>query len=479
MKFNAAQHVSAMLTARQSPKGRGGYQTLTHTHGLLTPDELGAIERQVQNSPARDGKARWQSYRLADRRHVVSRIVPIHEPDDFGRAGRYFTHTLVFDVPAGRQFDDALFGLLRPENFLASLERVLASDWARTGRAPAVAVEAGDGRGGAVPGCMRDWAGEQLNRLYMLMSDPRRLVAEGHHVLLVGGETQIVEALEVAFLLAPPEGRKLCSFDTDAPDGAAQGVAFWGRGARSPRGASHVIDATRRRVTLPDSSPLREGGLSPERLSAPVRQAVVARLGRPSEEMLRRLVNRRYGVLVGEPVYETLLREAGLPLTASDLELLSPFAQAHGGLGLLLALKSGDDAQRLRRLSEMDARSYTEQIRQLRALPDFRPWQVFSPIFMHTWFDLFRGDYRLDDLMTAITKVAAHGSVRDRNYVENLGEHLDQDERQALGRWLKASALRLERLQASLDAPARARSRGGSAGKPRSFLSRVLHRLGK
>lgn len=480
MKVHAAQHVSATLTARQSPKGRAGYQTLSHTSELLGADELGAVERQIQNSPARDGRARWQSYRLAGRRHVVSRIVPIREPDDFGRGGRYFAHTLVFDVPAGQLFDDALFGLLRPENFHPSLREVLASEGARTGRAPAVAFEVGNGRGGMVPACTREWSGEQLNRLYMLMSDPRRLADDRQHVTLIGSESQILEALEVAFLLAPSEERKVCSFDTDVNDGAPQGVAFWARGTRTSRGASHFIDAARRQVTLPAASPLREGCFSPERLSTPVRQAVVARFRRPSsEEMLRRLVGGRYGAFVGESVYETLLCEAGLTLTASDLELLSPFAPAHGGLGLLLTLKSGDDAGRLRMLAEMDARSYAERGRELCALSDFRPWQMFSPVFMARWFELFRGRYRMDDLTAAVAKVAEHGSAADKSYVEDLGEHLDSDERQALGRWLKSSSLRLERLQASLDAPARARPCGDSNGKSNSFFSRVLHRLGK
>lgn len=480
MKVKAAQHVSAMLTSRQSPKGRAGYQTLSHTRELVSADELRGLERQVQGSAARDGKPKWQSYRLDDRRHVVSRIVPIPEPDDFGRRGRYFTHTLICDVPAGQQFDDTLFGLLRPENFFSSLDQVLASDGARTGLAPVVMVDVGNGRGSGVPGWLREWSGEQLNQLYMLMSDPRRLIEQGHHVALVGSESQIMEALETAFLLTLPEARKFCSFDTNAPgDGAPQGVTFWGRGSASARGASHAIDAARRWITFPDSSPLRADGFSPERLSAPLRQALVAWLGPPSQEMLRCLVNRRYAAFVGEPLYQTLLREAELPLTAADLKLLSPFGQAHGGLGLLLAMKSGDDAQRLRRLAELDVRSYTERSEQLRGRPDFRPWQMFSPIFMHTWFSLFRRDYRLDDLTTAITRVAEHGSVGDRKYVENIDEYLDQGERQALGRWLKASALRFDRLQAALDRPIHARGRDGFTGKSRSFLRRILPRLGR
>lgn len=479
MRVTAAQHVSAMLTSRQSPGRQAGFQTIFYTRELLTPDELRVIERQVQYSSARDGKAKWQSYRLTDRRHVISRIVPIPEPDDFGRRGRYFTHSLICDVPAGQQFDATLFGLLQPQNFFPSLDKVLASDGVRTGHAPAVTVKAEEEGGGGGQSCLRHWPGDQLNQLYMLMSDPRRLIEQGQHVALVGSEEQILEALRAAFLLAPASARKFCSFDTKASGSdTPQGVTFWGRGSEAATGSNYVIDAARRQVTIPDSLPPRVDGFSPERLSAPLRKAVVGRLGRPSEEMLRCLVNGRYVAYIGEPMYQTLLSEAELPLTAADLELLLPFGRAHCGLGLLLALKSGDDAQRLRRLAAMDSRSYIGYSTQLRARPDFRPWQVFSPIFMSTWFDLFRGARRLDDLTTAITKVAEHGSEQDRKHIEAIHEHLDPDERRELGRWLKASTLRFARLQAALDAPAHTRAGGSSAGKSRSFLRRIRHPFG-
>lgn len=480
MKVTAAQHVSAMLTSRQSPRGRGGYQTLSYTREMLTPDELRVIERQVQYGSARDGKARWQSYRLSERRHVISRIVPIPEPDDFGRRGRYFTHSLVCDVPGGEQFDAALVWMLRAQYFFSSLERVLASDWVRGGDAPRIMIDAGDVRDGSGQGRPSDWRGEQLNQLYMLMRDPARLIEQGHHVALVGSEGQILEALKVAFLLAPPGARKFCSFDTNAPaDDAPQGVTFWGRGSETTARSSHVIDAAARRVTVPDSSPLRADGFSPERLSEPLRKAVVAQLNRPSGESLNRLVKRRYAHFVGESVYQALLREAELPLTAADVELLSPFGRTHDGLGLLLALKSGDDAQRLRMLAALDSSSvYRERSAQLSTRPDFRPWQVFSPIFMLTWFSLFRGAYGLDDLTTAVSKVAEHGSERDRKYVEDVYEHLDPRESQELGRWLKASGLRFARLQAALDAAARAHGRGKRAGKSRSLFSRLRHPFG-
>jgi hypothetical protein len=74
--------------------------------------------------------------------------------------------------------------------------------------------------------------------------------------------------------------------------------------------------------------------------------------------------------------------------------------------------------------------------------------------------------------------VDAHGSEGDREYVQALHEHLDADERQELRLWLKASGLRLGRLQAALDRPARARGAGRS-GRQNSFWQRILHPFGR
>lgn len=480
MKITAAQHVSATLTSRQSPRGDAGYQTLYYTRGALTPDEVGVIERLVQYSAARESRPKWQSYRLSARRHVVSRIIPVAERDEAGRGGRYFTHSLVCDVTGGRQFDVALLDLLRPRNFLPSLGDALASDGMRTGHAPAVTFDAGAGEGEAGQRHLRDWPGEQLNRLYALMSDPRQLAERGQHVALLGSEEQILDALQVAFRLAPPDARPLCSFDTNPAGGASPpGGAFWGRGVAGAAESGYVIDAARREVSMPGSSPLLANAFSPERASAPVCRAVAARLGRPSEEMLRRLLDGRYAAFVGEAMYQALLGDAGLRPTEADRELLRPFGREHRGLGLLLAVTSGDDAARLRALAEMNASSYREQVSRLRARPGFEPWQAFSPAFIYTWFDIFRGDYRLSDLKTAVAKVAEHGSEQDRVFVETLDEHLDAEERQALRGWLEASPLRLDRLRAALEKPARPPAGGHPGGGRRSLLRRLLHRAAK
>jgi hypothetical protein len=480
MKITAAQHVSGMLTSRQSPRGQAGYQTIFYTRELLTSDEVRVIERRVQYSSARNNKAKWQSYRLSDRRHVISRIVPIAEPDEFGRRGRYFTHSLICDVGGGQQFDAIVLSLLRTQLFFSSFDKVLAADGMKTGEVPPITLDAGNERMNEDLSCLRDWSGEQLNQLYLLMSDPRQLIEKGQYVALVGNEEQILEALKVAFLLAPLANRKFCSFDTNASGtDTTPDRTFWARGSETAGSSGYVIDAARREITMPRSSPLWSNGFSPEELSAPLRKALVARTIRPSKEMLRCLLERRYATFIGELMYQTLLHDTELPLSTTDLEPLSPFGRAHDGLGLLLALKSGDDARRLQTLAAMKLPSYKERIKQLRARHDFKPWQVFSPIFMPTWFDLFHGAYSMNDLTTAITKVAEHGSEPDREYVESIYQHLNPAQRQTLGSWLKASRLRLDRLQAALDKPVRARTGDSPNGKRHSFLHWLTRPFGK
>jgi len=474
MKVTAAQHVSAMLTSRQSPRGEAGYQTVYYTRELLTQEEVDIIQRLVQYSSARGSKPKWQSYRLSARRHVITRIVPITERDEADRGGRYFTHSLICDLPNGQQLDAPLLNLMRPQKFLSSLKELLASDGLRTGRAPALTVEVEGESVERGPGRLRDWSGEHLNRLYMLMSDPRRLTEQGEYVTLVGSDEQILEALKVAFLLAPTSALKSCSFDTNPSSGASPPDGpFWGRGATVAAGARYVIDAARRQVVLPESSSLRESDFSLEQLSMPLKKIVIARLNRPSETMLRCLLDHRYGAFIGEPIYQALMRETALTLTPSDIELLSPLGRAHGELGLLLAVESGDDARRLRALSALNCSSYRKHVKQLRDRPNFSPWQAFSPIFMSTWFELFRGRYSLDDLTNAITRVAVHGSEGDREYVEDIHKHLDADERLVLGGWLKASPLHFASLQAALDMPMSAN--GDPAEKSRSLWRRFLH----
>ena len=455
MKIRAAQHVSGVLTSKQSLTGQAGYQTLFYTRDLLAPDEIRIIERQAQLSFAGDGQAKWQSYRLSSDRHVITRIVPIYEPDEFGRRGRFFAHSFVFDATNGVQVDETLFDLLQPARFFVSLDKVLASDAMSSGNIPAVAIDCTEKGAKDARNCLRDWSGDQLDQLYLLMCDPQQLLDRKQHVVLVGNESEIIAALKVAFLLAPASVRKLCSFDTRAPANLEQSdVAFWGRGVQAAERADYLIDCAKREVRIRSDSPVLAGGFSSDKVPPALGRAIVERLKRPSELMLASLLNRRYAAFIAEPIYRALMQESDLPLSESELEFLSQFQQAHPGLALLLSLKTGNESQRLQTLAAMDRHSYVQHLIELQTSAIFKPWHGLSPVFMSTWRDLFLGKYSIEDIGAAIEAVAKYGTKADREYTENLHEHLDSDEKKSLSAWLKSSPYDFPRLQAGLDKPA-------------------------
>ena len=461
MQLSAAQHVSGVLTSRQSRTGQAGYQTLFCTRDLLTPDEIRIIERQAQLSFAADGQAKWQSYRLISNRHVISRLIPIAEPDEFGRRGRFFAHSLIFDAANGVQIDETLFDLLETARFFVSLDKVLASDAMSDGNIPAVAIDCKKNWAKEAQNSLRDWSGEQLDQLYLLMRGPQQLLDQKQHVTLVGNESEIIAALKVAFLLTPASARKFCSFDTRAAARFEQSdVAFWGRGVQAAETGDYLIDVGKREVRIRAGSPVLAGGFSLEKVSPSLGRAIFERLKLPSESMLSSLLNHRYAAFIAEPIYHALMLESDLPLSPGELEFLSQFQQAHSGLALLLSLKTGNESQRLQTLAAMDLHSYVQRISELRTTTVFKPWQGLSPVFMSTWRDLFRGKYSIEDIGAAIESVAKHGDEKDREYIENIHEYLDSEERESLSAWLKSSPYDFPRLQARLDKPVSGRTKG-------------------
>jgi hypothetical protein len=482
MRITAAQHVAGILRGDQSPRGQAGYQTLLSTSDMLTADEIRTIERRATYSPAQGERAKWQSYTLTGERHVVTRIIPIQEPDEFGRRGRYFSHSLIFSTSDWRQLEAAPFDLLRPKHFLSSLDVVLGADGLRSGEIQAVSIEAGKKWVEEAGDLVREWSGEQLNHLVMLVSDPRQLTVEGQYVALLGSDEQILDALKVAFLLASPSARELCSFDTNAADCEwPPDAAFWGRGFQAEGEAERrfVIDTARRRVEIPESSSLRAAGLFPDQLSAPLRRAIVARLNQPQKKLLRQLIDQRYAAFISEPVYQTLLHDEVLPLPAADLKLLHPLGQTHWGLGLLLALKSGDELQRLEMLAKMTLEEYRQRVGELKTRADFQARQVFSPVYIPTWFDLCSDSYTMEGIIRAVSVVAEHGSEDERYQLELVAEYLQPDQQQELRRWLKSSPLRLSKLESALDKAIKSSERSHAAKSSNSIWQRLRNPFNK
>jgi hypothetical protein len=451
MKITAAQHVFGILTAKQSPRGDSGYQTVLSTNGLLTQEQVRLIERLVSHGVGPSGKPKWLSHGLPGRRTVVTRVIPIAEPDEFGRRGRYFAHSLVFNSSDLRLFDDFPFPILQVRHFFPSLDDVLACDGLQSGNVPAVSIEVERESVQELLNLFQGWSGEELNRFVMLMNDPKALIDQGQQVAFIGSEQQIMEALRVAILLAPFAVRELCSFDTNAVGIEWQGdTAFWGYGfpSEGDSSARFVVDAAMKQVKIPEASPLLGPGFIPEQLSPGLQHEINARLSRHSTERLQLLINQRFERFISESVYETILDMDSTASTA-DLELLEHLNGVHRKLAFLLALRSGSELRRLRALSEMSLEDYGQVVKDLKSREDFRAWQVFSPTYLPSWFALCQGLFNVDDLVRGLQGVSEHGTQWDRTQVSAVGDYLDQNQGQELQDWLSSPSNRLMNLEFS------------------------------
>jgi hypothetical protein len=195
----------------------------------------------------------------------------------------------------------------------------------------------------------------------------------------------------------------------------------------------------------------RVAHLLPEQFSPHLREAIVARLSKGPTETLAWLTRSQSLVLFCEPAYETLLHDANLTLSASDLEVLTPHAKGHHGLGLVLALKTGDESMRLQALADMGRDEYAQRVAEFKARPDFKPWQVFFPAHFDAWRHLCRELYTLDDLAHGISSVAEHGSDQARRDLTVIASSLPyKTERQALLQWLRSSSYRLPAFETAL-----------------------------
>jgi hypothetical protein len=353
-----------------------------------------------------------------------------------------------------------------------TLDQLLASENAQTGKAPTIRVEVSREWVAEAENLAGEWAGDQLNTLFMLMAQPAELTAQGQFVTFVGDETQILNALKVAFMLSPSEARRFCSFDTGV--GRDPDLNFWGQGCLQARDAICVIDAAARRVIISERMDLRSESSSLIQLSPVLRASVAEDLNRRSR--LQKFFNLSHRAFVAESVYQTALRKPDL-ITPADVQQVLPLGQIHSGLGLLLAIRMGDDAKRLELLASMELGLYRARISELRNAPDFKAWQVFTPVFIPAWLALFGAGYFLDDLTKALNAVARYGSAKDRARLTSLAEHLPPDHKQALSSWLQTSSLGLTDLQAALSKPVN--SQGKSGEESNSLLRRILNPFGR
>ena len=258
MNLTVRQHIFGNVPKEQSPRGRRGFQTLFHSPDLTAEDVL-LLEERAQYFYRDDGPVKHQFYTLAGGQAVVTQIVAIPEPDEYGRKGRYLAHSLIVPADTFRQMAYCPLPLVAPRYFIADMAAALAAG-DRSGTAPpkTIAIPDADVWASQTLALARQWPAADLEALARLGWRAAGLRADRQTVALVGNSEAILAALGVCFLLCPPAKRPALTFDTYAYRADwSRGWPFWALAGLEDdaQAATYRIDAAARRVhgRLPDA----------------------------------------------------------------------------------------------------------------------------------------------------------------------------------------------------------------------------------
>lgn len=209
VQVQAWQLIYSNVEKEQSPRGRGGFQTLFYSRAGLDPAEVEEMEARLLYVPSEIEPVKRVFFHLSGGRPVLAQIVPLEDPDQSGRRGRYLAHALVFaaeDWPVV-----APWPILRQFPFVTTVEGALAQgDFSTGDLAPAVV------RFDPEPDLLaaRAWSPRCLAPLARLALRAEALARERTSVVFLGSPGQIAESLEAAFLALPAALWPACTFDT-------------------------------------------------------------------------------------------------------------------------------------------------------------------------------------------------------------------------------------------------------------------------
>jgi hypothetical protein len=515
INISAPQHFYASIRQDQSPVGRRGLQTLFYTQSLLSKSEVREIEDRAQFDATGEVKSKWQFYCLSTRKVVISYLSLVPEPDEFGRTGRYFAHSLVLGDNDWRQLGSSPFPLLSDTVFCNSLEEVLKQGDMINGDCPAHQMEAEPDWNVWAEGNAREWGAESLRNLAAAAIKARLILEEDSFVSLVGDERQIIDALGVAFLHTPAEKRHRCSFDTASLNCVWPAhIQFWGRGfsQRDEASAGIMVDTVSRTIELPakyalqkfdgarpESSRARPSSTEPARrepqpenataaaspqslefvderirelmppfISPELAEFMLSKAGDTPSKRQRWLHRHPHAEAVYEELFLTLARDwKSWPPSLEDQQALFAVRHKHNGIELLLALWSKDPAASQDCLERMSCEQYLRCLILLNHERELPPWRLFSLKHLGDWFRYSRRPFLLEDLVRGLEEARALADD-DLPGLAEVIDQLDQKQQKSLLHWLRSSGSpRFSNLLSAFDL---------APEKKEGLLSRLLNR---
>lgn len=211
--IHAWQHIYSNVEKEQSPHGRGGFQTLFYTTAGLTEAEVTEMEGRLLYFPSTVEPVKRLFFTTSTGQGVVAQIVPLPDPDQFGRKGRYLAHSLVFTPEGLAQFEADPFRVFRRFSFITTIADALAQGDFRTGTISAVTLDLPAEPAREVEAARR-WAVPELTKLALLALQAGQQTHDREAITVAGEPPQIESALAAAFLAVPTPIRPRCTFDT-------------------------------------------------------------------------------------------------------------------------------------------------------------------------------------------------------------------------------------------------------------------------
>jgi len=248
-QIEAWQHIYTNVEKEQSPRQRGGFQTLFYTQSALTEAEVEEMEGRLLYFPSETVSVKRVFFVTSTGKAVVGQIVSLPEPDRFGRKGRYLAHSLVFAPEAFARLGANPFRVFANFSFITTVAQALEQGDFQTGDIPAVAVpvEAAKAEKDFSP----SWQVDELKKLALLALRADRLASERSTVAFVGEPEQVESACAAALLAVPAALLPRCTFDTYFYGCNPAHLYYWAVGLPQPPAHPRfvVVDARARQVT--------------------------------------------------------------------------------------------------------------------------------------------------------------------------------------------------------------------------------------
>lgn len=250
MSIQAWQHIYSNVEKEQSPQRRGGFQTLFYSHNGLSEAEVEEMEGRLLYFPSKVEPVKRLFFSTSTGKGVVSQIVFLPMPDQFGRGGRYLAHSLVFAPEALPQFEADPFRVFRQFSFVSTVDEALKLGNFQTGHIPPVALNLPQKDTIDVEAA-GNWSPQELKKLTLLALRVERQAQEREAITITGQPAEIENALAAAFLAVPISMRPGCSFDSYFYRCNLVATYFWAIGLPEPPVSvkfAHV-DGQKRQVT--------------------------------------------------------------------------------------------------------------------------------------------------------------------------------------------------------------------------------------